>query len=1430
MFSSHAQEAMVLDNHQSPVPNFNSSSSSSRSERPNNSPVLSNLSDRSRVEANTTATSKEQPRSKILFAVVREILKSKSIPNYNGSGDVDDWFEQMDIVIADLELTDKEKIYLLKNLVKDQALTALRSFVGKTFQEYQDILLRRFRGPGAMWKKLDRLGRIVQRPRDNIDQYYQYQVSEIRKTEKLVKDTNGVNFLIPMQMKIHRFIEGLKNKDIKEKLYIEKFDTLEQYFERAVILEQSNPNFGIGSKRSSPGSQYFGSNKKQRLEGTAKQLRCFECNKLGHKAKDCRNKHSNLNSMRCFGCNEEGHRIRDCPKKDHRKPPYRGSNNKKNRRQSNFNGMMNGLNSMFEMTEEEETLDGKPMLAYAFAKIKRQVTKVLIDSGAAYNCISVDFANKLGLKKLIKVKCPPITLPDGKEIRPIGMAKLNIQFTKDSEEVKFLVIQDLSQDCILGQDGQEQFRVRLDWEQKLIRFHGEPVPMERSHAEASMHLACLTVEDAFNKKLQRMRGNNLQEDTYNSVIEDEHYEDAVRDKYVKQTTKDVTVGLVGEDGKNIYFLLNKYSMLFKPVTRCASNYSHRIQLTDTVPVRCVPYKISPRMEKVMNDEVMKMLTDGTIRRSKSNYASPALLVPKPDGTWRFCVDYTKLNLKTKSDNYPIPNAHSRLMQLHGAKVFAKMDGYKGFWQIPMDNQSIEKTAFITPFGLFEFNVLPMGLKTSPATFQRMMDTVLGDMIDNGVLVYLDDILVYAENNVELQKLTEEVFQRLEKAGIHLKASKCFIGMNKIDFLGFVVSGDGIHPQNSKVKVINYLKPPRTVRQLRRFLGIMSYYRNFINNFSTLAAPLNTLLKKKTLYNWSKECQLSFEKLKEALTEDVVLAHPDLSKPFVIFTDASNHGVGAVLTQDGRPVWFASRSLNPLERKYDTREKEAIGIRFGLEKFKPYFYPNQVTVFNDHGNLRWLMSQKQTGRLARWQLDLQQYDFKIAYIKGENNPVADCLSRDIDDQIQLMAMTRLQARRIQAKNYEESSDELDELTEGHNGLKDSREAKGLGSLYYSIDWISEQRKDKNVLGMAKDITRYVVKDGLVYRRRTDKGHRLVVPKHLVMEFISKVHDSKLCAHGGIEKTSYHLRSVWFPSMRRHIRDYCHSCYTCLETKGMDNRHNVFQSRKPAALLDRVYIDIVGKLPNDTSSYDKDNRYILTMMDDCSRFLRAVAIPNKSAEVILEAFRDNWAAIFGIPKELVSDRAKELIGQGMIDLLNEGSGKSLPTAAYSPEANAVERVHKTLTQRLRALTSRTGKPWSSVLAYAVHGYNVTIHSITGVAPFTLMLSKEVNITTHHSIMKSDIQAVRDQANHISYAKRTKVLNRLNGKRIPESLAIGDQVAVHNPIKVKLGKRILDESYTIIDIIGNKLIRVQDPYGKQTVRSRKQIRKLNIDDTNS
>ena len=247
--------------------------------------------------------------------------------------------------------------------------------------------------------------------------------------------------------------------------------------------------------------------------------------------------------------------------------------------------------------------------------------------------------------------------------------------------------------------------------------------------------------------------------------------------------------------------------------------------------------------------------------------------------------------------------------------------------------------------------------------------------------------------------------------------------------------------------------------------------------------------------------MAFEKLKEALTNDVVLAHPDMSKPLVIFTDASNYGVGAVLVQDGRPVWFASRSLNPLERKYDTREKEAIGIRFGLEKFKPYFYPNQVTVFNDHGNLRWLMSQRQTGRIARWQLDLQQYDY--AYIKGTSNLVADCLSKDIDNQVKLMKMTRLRAKKENQNKTKAPTERSSKMVAVQTQVV-TETKETLAEYFKNIDKKSEQRRDTNLRGMMRNSKEFALKNGVLYKKKQDTHKlRLVIPEHLINDILKRM---------------------------------------------------------------------------------------------------------------------------------------------------------------------------------------------------------------------------------------------------------------------------------------------------------------------------------------
>ena len=1316
------------------------------------------------------------------FSLVRDMLKANTIQMFDGMitnkhVDIDDWFDQFHAIVEDLELNDFEMIHLLKNLMKGQALMVMRTCSGKPFSEYKRVLIEKFRGPGAKWVRLSKIDRIVQIEGHSIVRYYDYLTTELNKVEMLMKAKQPEDFKFPEQFKIHKFIKGLTQPFIRERLCTEDFAKLEDYYHLAINLEQSNP-FGnrVAKRQREPSTNHPRAFKRQKHFNHQRNNNNFN----QQKSRPLKQNNDSHSHIKCYGCQEMGHYKRNCPKS-----------------KSNFNAVQFTLSSR----PEEEIKDSGNM-STVYAKVEGQVIPVLIDSGAAFNCISSNLATQLGIKQLDKVKCPLIVLPTGNTVSPIGMTTLSMKFVRDIVEVKFLVINKLAQDCILGADGQIQLKVRLDWEQSLVRFNGEPVPMNRSLNDAKLQLGSMATE-AFPDKFKEP---NAELSEYSSIVEDENYSDPIADKYAVNETASITIGKVNKQQENrVWSLINRFKNLFRPVTKSASKYEHKIVLTDDEVVKCQPYRVSNAQKDVMVKEVDKMLKDGTIRKSSSPYASPVILVPKPDGTWRFCVDYTRLNKKTKSDNYPIPNTHSRLAQLHGSTHFAKFDLYKGFWQIPLAEESKERTAFTTPMGLFEFNVLPMGLKTSPATFQRMMDDVLGDLIDHGVLVYLDDILVYGTSFEELLELTELVFKRLEVNRLFMKASKCSIGVTEIDYLGFVVSDKGIQPEDNKVKIISYLRLPNNIRQVRRFLGITGYYRNFIQNFSTLAAPLNALLKKSTKFTWTHIEQTAFEALKQALTNDVVLKHPNLSKPFTISTDASNYGVGAVLVQSGRPVWFSSRSLNPLERKYDTREKEAIGIRFGLDKFKPYYYPNHVTVYNDHGNLRWLMEQKQTGRLARWQLDLQQYDFTIGYVKGNNNPVADCLSRDIDEQVKLMAMITRSNAKARSKEVIKKAD-LNDLP-----------------FWNSFNWSLEQSKDKELQIASKSSNKFILKESIVYRLGEDKRTRMVIPSHLIDKTIEYVHRSVNCSHGGTEKTSYHLRGVWFKGFGQRIKRYVRSCLICLQTKGISHRNNVLRTRPQKTALSRVFMDIVGPLPNDTGSYDEDYRHILTIMDDNTRFARAIPLYNKTEKTICSVFLNHWVAVFGYPKEVIVDNGKQLCEAGMQKLIQHGNGTIIPTAPYSPEQNAVERFHRSLMQRVRALQKEMSLPWNAVLPLAVHGYNVTIHSMTNCSPFAMLFALDSNTLTHTTNIIGNIAEVRETASARALVLRKAAISKINKTRTEQSLNVGDKVYIKNYNPTKLDDKVNHEQYVIVRFIGNKLIKIKDQYDKQLTRSRKDVHKL-------
>ena len=425
---------------------------------------------------------------------------------------------------------------------------------------------------------------------------------------------------------------------------------------------------------------------------------------------------------------------------------------------------------------------------------------------------------------------------------------------------------------------------------------------------------------------------------------------------------------------------------------------HGINTGDHSPIRQAPRRTPFTLRKKIEEMVDDMLEKEVIQPSKSPWASPVVLVTKKDGSARFCVDYRKLNAVTKLDVFPLPRIDDSLDSLAHAKYFTTLDLAAGYWQVPMEPHSQEKTAFSTHSGLYEFRVMPFGLCNAPATFQRLMETILTGLARDLCVVYLDDILVIGKTFVEHLQNLRQVFGHLREAGLRLQPKKCHLALHSVEYLGYVVTDQGISADPRKVEAIREFPTPCDLKALRSFVGLASYYRRFIPSFSKIAAPLFALTKKDAPFVWNCDCQNAFVSLKEAMTNAPVLVFPRFGSGFVLETDASGVGLGAVLAQeqpDGsvRPIAYASRTLQQHEQNYGVTELEALGVVWAVRHFRHYLYGNRCDVFTDHEALKTLLNTPHpSGKLARWGLSLQELDLHIHYRPGPKNNNADALSR------------------------------------------------------------------------------------------------------------------------------------------------------------------------------------------------------------------------------------------------------------------------------------------------------------------------------------------------------------------------------------------------------------------------------------------------------
>ncbi|GAU29982.1 hypothetical protein TSUD_360970 [Trifolium subterraneum] len=592
------------------------------------------------------------------------------------------------------------------------------------------------------------------------------------------------------------------------------------------------------------------------------------------------------------------------------------------------------------------------------------------------------------------------------------------------------------------------------------------------------------------------------------------------------------------------------------------------------PISVAPYRMSPLELRELKSQLEELLQKHFIRPSVSPWGAPVLLVKKKDGTMRLCIDYRQLNKVTIKNKYPLPRIDDLLDQLRGATIFSKIDLRSGYHQIRIRTSDVSKTAFRTRYGHYEFLVMPFGLTNAPAVFMDYMNIIFQPYLDKFVVIFIDDILIYSKDPQEHAEHLRIVLNILREKQLYAKFSKCEFWLSEVKFLGHVISQGGVSVDPSKVEAVLNWERPRTVSEVRSFIGLAGYYRRFILGFSEIALPLTRLTRKGAAFVWDELCENSFNLLKQKLTSAPVLVIPDPDKKYVVYCDASNKGLRCVLMQEGAVVAYASRQLKPHEENYPTHDLELAAIIFALKIWRHHLYGVQFALYNDHKSLRYLFDQKELNtRQRRWMEYLKDFDFELNYHPGKANVVADALSRK--------ALYASEILMYQCGLYEKFRDMNLNVTYWKDGVKLNR-IELTCDLRSTIG--SAQVKDIDLQRRIGKPEFTVADDGVI-----QFGNRICVPndaelKRLILE---EAHKSGFSIHPGSTKMYHDLKeNYWWPNMKTEIAEFVSRCIVCQQVK--------IEHQKPASPLqpleipewkwEHITMDFVTGLPRNQKGED------------------------------------------------------------------------------------------------------------------------------------------------------------------------------------------------------------------------------------------------------
>lgn len=906
--------------------------------------------------------------------------------------------------------------------------------------------------------------------------------------------------------------------------------------------------------------------------------------------------------------------------------------------------------------------------------------KALLDSGAS---ISVTNSKQLADRYGLKIINSPIKIctADHTQYSCIGYVNLPITFRYITKIISVVIVPEITRTLILGINFWKEFNIKP----MMQGANGLEEVTEFTRA-----LKSTTQHETFHFFVQPIESiPTIEKQIPDDTLDIPELELPKASKISPESVETEHM-LTFKERRELVEVISTFACTTDKTLGRTHLIQHEINLRDDAkPCRQPSYRCSPTIQAEMDREIERYKKIDAIEECVSEWSSPLVPVRKSNGKLRVCLDSRKVNALTKKDSYPMKDMRGIFHRLEHAKYFSVIDLKDAYFQIPLKPECRDYTAFRTSKGLFRFKVCPFGLTNAPFTMCRLMDKVIGFDLEPHVFVYLDDIVVATKTLGEHFRLLRIVAQRLRKANLTISLDKSRFCRKKVCYLGYLLTEEGVSIDNTRIEpILNYCRP-KTIKDIRRLLGLAGFYQKFISNYSKIVVPISDLLKKaQKKFQWTDEAENAFQELKLALISAPILANPDYNLQFTIESDASDNAVGAALTQtvEGqvRIIAYFSKKLTSTQKKYASVEKECLGVLLAIQHFRHFIEGTSFKVITDARSLLWLFTigvESGNAKLLRWALKIQSYDIDLQYRKGSQNITADCLSRSLN----MINVTSMDP---------EYCDLIKNITESPQSFKNFRVIDGQ---VYKFVQNQEKIEDERF------------------------SWKQYPPKNKREDIIKEIHNK---AHLGFEKTLASIRQRYFwPMMNSQIKFFCKKCLVCQTSKATNvNTTTPLITQKKISDYPWQFLtmDYVGPLP---ASGKNRNTCLLVITDVFSKFIIVQPFRQATADSLVPFVENMIFQLFGVPEVVLTDNGTQFLSKIFQDLLQKYNITHWKTPNYHPQVNDAERVNRVITTAIRASIKKDHKEWANNIHAITNTIRNSVHDTTHYTPYFTIFGRNM-----------------------------------------------------------------------------------------------------------